>query len=258
MDERPGTTLPASASRAYLLAGTRRRSALRRRFLALGVAVLAVLGASMGVSFLGATGTTQLSVSAGSSSTNYVFPAVAGANATAVPANVTSTKYGGSVGSGGSVTAQLPSWSPVANTAGSVTTPGDLAIIDATSVTDGLLVDVYVTNLAALQSDYSSFAFPVNVYYASTSGAGSAPLTGACSATAGCNWQPANGTGSAPNVLTSVTYLTNDSGVVSFNLPPGAYYDITMETGGAYYCTATTSSATASLSPAFYFTAQAY
>jgi len=146
-----------------------------------------------------------------------------------------------------------------------------------------VILTTFVTNLAALQQDYSSFALPVNVYYlaqgttvGTTSTMALAPVTSSTVAAAcltaspvTCSWQPANGTayhaaasGSTPaenyDVLSSATYLTSNAGTISVTLPAGAYYDVTMDTGGSFYCTATTSNSTAALAPSFYFTAQPY
>ncbi|MHB1252040.1 MAG: hypothetical protein ACYC0I_07925 [Acidimicrobiales bacterium] len=175
-----------------------------------------------------------------------------GSGAITVPAALSTAKYG--LGSNGSVTLQSPDWSPRTESAGSVTTPGDLALVDASGATNGARVSVFVTNLAALQRDYASFVLPVGVYYLATSPDSQASpylATPSC-ATGSCSWQLANGEASAPDVTSSLTYLTSGSGVVSFTLPRG-YYDITMQTGGAYYCIATTP---ASLSPSFFISAR--
>ena len=229
MTEHPVTpTVPAAAL------PHRRPAVLRKRFLALSVASLAVLGAVMGVGFTGNTGTSTVSVSASGGSTNYVvtqnstLPSATGDTVNAVPYSVS------------------PSWSPVANTAGSVTTPGGLALVDTSGTTNGVIVNVFITNLQNMQSDYSSFALPVNIW--------SSPCTNGT-----CTWteQP-----------TYDSFITNTQGQVSFNLPKGSgpFFDIVMDTdgvsggdksSGSYYCTSTTASSGA-LSPNFYFTAEPY
>lgn len=210
----------------------------RKRFLALGVAGLAVLGVSLGVSFAGDTGTTTLSVSGGSSS--FVFPV---ANDNTVPAAVTSLKYTPASGIDEAhvfTAAVTPSWQPVAGSAGSVTTAGDLALIDATTVANAVVLNMYVTNLAALQQDYSSYALPINVYSSTCS---SSP----------CSWAADTSVIPAAN---APLYLTNSAGVVTLKLPTGKYYSIAMDTGGAFYTISTTASGGA-LSPSFYFVATA-
>ena len=207
----------------------------RQRFLAVSVAGLAVLGASLGVSFLGNTGTITPTVSG--SSPSFVYPVSSGAS---LPSAVNSLEYTLAAQISGakiSGTAATPTWSPTAQSAGSVPNGGDLALIDATGATNGVTVSLYITNLAGLQQDYSSLALPVNVYQsACTSGT--------------CSWAQASGV--------STTYLTATSGFLTFNLPTGYYYDITIEKGGSYYCTSTSNSGTATLAPSYYFTAQPY
>lgn len=227
-------TGPAGGGHVQLRSGRVRR----KRFLALGAAGLAVLGVSLGVSFAGDTGTTSLSVSGGNSS--FVFPV---ANGNAVPAAVTSLKYTQASGINAShvfTAAVTPSWQPVAGSAGSVTTAGDLALIDATTVANAVVLNMYVTNLSALQQDYSSYALPINVY-------SSTCPSNVCTWTADTTVIPA---ANAP------LYLTNSAGVVTLKLPTGKYYSIAMDTGGAFYTISTTASGGA-LSPSFYFVATA-
>ena len=229
----PESTLIFRGSDAGL--GVPRSRTFRKRFLAVSIAGLAVLAVSLGVSFAGDSGTASLSVSGGSS--NFVFPI--STNAALPSSAIGALKYTTAVDTTNKkvTTAVSPSWTPVAGSAGSVTTPGDLALIDAT--TSSLVLNVYITNLAALQSDYSSFSLPINVYSCSST----------CT-TAGAWTQDSTVLASAP------TYITNSAGVVTLSLPIGKYYDITMDSGGAYYCISTTASGGA-LSPSFYFVATA-
>ncbi|MHB1087995.1 MAG: hypothetical protein ACYC19_04425 [Acidimicrobiales bacterium] len=235
------------------------RSSTRRRGLIAAAASISLVAASMGTAFLATTGTTTANVVASTASSNFLYPV---GSSTSFPAAPSSLEYLSTA-----TNAKLPSWSPNANSAGSVTTAGDLALVDATSAANGVILTTFVTNLAALQQDYSSFALPVNVYYlAQGLAAGGAPVTsttvsasGCLTTPATCSWQPANATAhSGFNVLSSATYLTSNAGAISVTLPAGAYYDIAMDAGGSFYCTATTSSGTAALAPAFYFTAQPY
>ncbi|HVH50946.1 MAG TPA: hypothetical protein VM690_02285, partial [Gaiellaceae bacterium] len=135
-------------------------------------------------------------------------------------------------------TATLPGWTPVAGSAGSVTTAGDLGLIDATTVANAIILNLYITNLSALQQDYSSYSMPVNVY------------SSTCSSNT-CTWAQDSAVIASPP-----TYLTNSAGVITLRLPTGKYYDVTMDTGGALYCISTTASGGA-LSPSFYFVATA-
>lgn len=219
------------------LARSRKR---RRRFLAAAIAGLVILGASLGVSFLGPSGTTSVSVTAGGSS-NLVYPVATGAS---LPSAVTSLQYttAADIASSTINTAVLPNWSNqiAAGSAGTVDGtspdgPGDLAVIDATQVPNAAIVDMYITNLSDVQQAYSSFVFHVNIY--------SSPCTSNA-----CTWTQAS------NIVgASGTYITNTSGFLSFSLPAGKYYDITMDTGGSFYTVSTTAG---SLSPSYYFTAQ--
>lgn len=200
------------------------------------VAGLAVLAASLGVSFLGDTGTTSLAVSGGNS--NFVFPV---ATNNTLPTPVTSLKYtqAAAVNASHVITAAVtPSWAPIAGSAGSVTTAGDLGLIDATTVANAIILNLYVTNLAALQQDYSSYSLPINVY------------SSTCPSNV-CTWAQ-----DSTVLVSAPTYLTNSAGVVTLKLPTGKYYDVTMDTGGSFYTISTTATGGA-LSPNFYFVATA-
>lgn len=220
--------------------------ARRKRFLIVSAAGLAVLAAALGITFAGNTGTTTVSV--GSSSTDFVFP-VANGNPlpSASSAAIAALKYTPATGINTTPNpdvfsaAVLPSWSPVAGAAGSVTTAGDLAVIDARTATLGdhtaLRVNMFVTNLDKLQPAYSSFAFPVNVYRCSTN---------TCAA---ADWQQASTVIASPPI-----FLTNTDGFLSFSLPAGFFYDITFDTGGSFYTIST--SIPSNLNPQFFFNAQ--
>lgn len=235
----------------------------KKRFLVVGIAALAVLGAAMGVSFLDNSGATSLTISAAPST--LVYPIGSGAGQ-ALPANtaapLTTTAFSGkatlagctgiatvnysgagsatngytcSAGpSGSSVTGVTPSWSPVAGSAGAVTTAGDIAIVDATSATNYVTVSTYITNLASLLIDYSSFALPINVYQTN------------CTATSCSDWTPA----AAVSQTTFGSYLTDTQGQLTFTLPAaaGRYYDIVMEGTNHYTASGTTTPAHAPVS----------
>lgn len=220
--------------------GIARANKRRRRFLMLGVATLAVLGTVLGISFTADTGTTSVTVTSGSGAGKLVYP-ISGASGSTVPTalNTGHLKYSTATISGGLTgTNVVPTWSAAAGVPGSVTTAGDLSVIDGTTTSSGgaanIQLTVYVTNLGALGGDYTSWAWPLNVYKSTDSGA---------------NW----------NLVTATNvFITHTLGFVSYTLPTGSgfYYDVTMETGGSFYCVATTSDSTHSLSPEFYFTAQ--
>ncbi len=246
-----------------LISAGLRSSKLRRRFLMAGVAGLAVLGPMLGVSFLGDTGTATPSITGSSaSSLVYIGTMPCGTSSTSIfgPSASTQTsaptatlEYGSSATYDSTTcssstptvtdsTKNYPTWSPAADSAGQVT-HGDIALVDATGVASStdVIVNLYLTNLQSLAADYSSFAFPVDVYSctpSTTAGSG-------CGSTA-APWTAV--TGIAGN------YLTNTAGYYSFSLPGGDYYDITFKTGGEFYCISTTAS-TGSLSPTYLVTA---
>ena len=203
----------------------------------LGVATLAVLGAILGISFTADTGTTSVSVSSGGGAGKLVYPIGPAASGNTVPSALdTHTLQNGTVvGSGSTSSNQLPTWSAAAGVAGSVGTAGDLAVIDGTTSSAGgaasIQLTVYVTNLNALGADYTSWAFPLEVY-STTNG--------------GTSWTP---------VAASAQFITHTLGFLSYSLPTGGttYYDVVMNTGGSFYTVSTTAG---DLSPDFYFTAQ--
>ena len=133
----------------------------KRRFLTVGVAGLAVFGVTQGVSFLDNSGTSSIAISAAPSAIVWPLSSLSkslpvgfgGTNpltTTAFSGLATNTPCTGAYTactspSVGSVVS--PSWSPVAGSAGAVTTAGDLAIVDATSATNYVTVSVYITNL---------------------------------------------------------------------------------------------------------------
>jgi len=226
----------------------------KRRLLLAGVTGLLLVVADFGISFLGNTGTVAVSVTAGSSNGNIVFPISAGAAAPSElstlgysSTTVFTTEYGSTVSIGTTntfSTAKNPGWTPVANSAGSVTTAGDIALIDASSYAIGSAADVYlsvyITNLTNLQYDYSSFAFPFDIYKCSATGA---------TCTSASAWTSVYPSGSAP-------FITNTDGVVTIELPAGYFYDVTFDTGGSFYCISVSTTSPASLSPTFYLAAQ--
>lgn len=236
---RMGNMTNSAAVRIPAGLGARRR----RRFLVVSVAALAVLAAALGVSFTADSGSTTVSVSAGTTNP-LVFPRGVTLS--------TDKKFKVS----GSITGTSPSWSPVAGTSGSVTTKGDLAFIDGRTTSAGgatrLTITVYVTNLPALQKTYGSFAFPVRLYggtYNGTTTVWTSPTTLASSDT---------------------TYLTNTGGFLSFSVDTAASGnagsaigvqlggDVTGD-GGSFYtvCTDTSDVCTGgSLGPSFFITAQ--
>ena len=227
---------------------------VRRRVLISGIAALAVLGPFLGVSFLANSGTTSATVTASGSSGSMVdttCPTGAYGVYTSVVA-----KVGAACSSTSLVT---PSWSPSAGSAGSVTSGGDIAMVDASGQSAPVVLNVYITDLQGLNEDYSSFALPIDIYQCSTA-------AGACSTvgTASGDWIPVTTWDSAS--FTTVPFLTSSSGFFSISLPAGDWYDVAIDgtnvpsvvTGsstGMYYCISTGVTAPATLSPSFFVTA---
>lgn len=260
--DRPGgfTSLDADGRRQ---GNTVNKAKLRRRFLVLAVPGLAITLAITSISYLASSGAVTTTVV--KSSTSFIYPVVTGGtvpaalvsgleHTTGITTTVSSTTHTSKI-----TAAVNPSWNPTTDSAGSVTTAGDLAIVDGSvaPVGGGLVVSMYVTNLAALQADYSSFDFPVKVYEKSCATGGPTALVPPylyC-ATAATSWTLVTST---KEVKTA--YLTSTTGFDTFNLTSGYLYDITITTGGSYYCTTAVSPPPTghALAPDYYFTAQPY
>ena len=221
----------------------------RKRFLVVSVASLAVLGVSLGVSFTADTGVTQITAASTGGALPLIWTPAAYGTSGSLPAAVIGSatagwKYGTAPTAGTSAPLG-PVWpTVVAGQAGSVTTAGDLATVDATDITANfLLLTIYVTNMKPLSLTYNSYSLPIRVY---------AGLISSGSITWGAS--PAT---DANSTNTGNTYLTNTQGFETFKLATGAgkYYAITLDSGGSFfpYQTGAAGSAT---TPAFYMTAQ--
>ena len=234
---------------------------VRRRVLISGIAALAVLGPFLGVSFLANSGTTSATVTASGSSGSMVdttCPTGAYGVYTSVVA-----KVGTACSSTSLVT---PSWSPSAGSAGSVTSGGDIAMVDASGQSAPVELNVYITDLQGLNEDYSSFALPIDVYQCDTSGGACTTVgttMGTSSSSPSIDWVPIT-TWDAD--YSSVPFLTSSSGFFSINLPAGDWYDVAIDganvpsavtgsSAGMYYCISTGTSSPATLSPSFFVTA---
>ena len=225
---------------------------LRKKFLLLSATSLAILGASMGVSFTADTGVTQITAASTGGANPLVWSATYG-TAGGLPSTDTSTtgivgwKYA-TVGSGNTSMPKTPVWPVVvAGQAGAVTTAGDVAVIDARDTSASfLIVTIYVTNMRPLALTYNSYSLPIRIY---------ANVLGTTTGNA-ITWNSAAVT-DANGIDVGATYLTNSQGFETFKLATGAgkYYAITLDAGGSYYPyqTGATGSAT---TPALYITAQ--
>jgi len=221
------------------------------------LAALALALASFGVHLFIGYLSSSAALGGASHATGGVYMLGSATSGARFPSAITSTLYGHVSEVPGVFNSAAPSWTPTAGSSGSVVRGGDLALVDTSSASSTLHVTLHVVNLPALAQDYSTFAFPVAVFYAATGAPGTAPIAGSCDAATGCNWRLATGVRDAPKVSNAVTYLTNDGGSVAFRFPAGALYEIAMPAGGSYYCTSTATSAHASLSPTFFVNASA-
>lgn len=221
----------------------------RKKFLIVSVAALLVLGTSMGVSFTADTGVTQLATANTGGALPLIWSPTYG-TAGGLPVAVTGAatagwKYG-TAGTGAQSVPTPPVWpTVVAGQAGSVTSSGDIAVVDATDISASyLLVTVYITNMRPLALTYNSYSLPIRVYNATAFSSGA--ITWSASPTVDSN-----------SVNTANTYLTNNQGYETFKLATGAgkYYAITLDSGGAFYPYQTGASGAAT-TPALYITAQ--
>lgn len=255
----------------------------RRRFMMVATAGLTVLGVVLGLSFTADSGSTDIGTITGSSPTGLLYPV---GNGNALPETTTTfiAATGGklrftpnanlaTVGSHKTsiTTATFPSWTPVKNSSGKITTGGDLGVINCAGTDAGydtgagsLTLNMYITNLKDLQAAYSSFAFPINVYYSSDSG-----VTWTQAATIA----PANQGNGSPGVVSSTnaavasspgpgtwSYNTNTIGLTTFTLntstgTASCLYDITMDnTQGSFFTINANPTSPGTLTPRFYFT----
>lgn len=223
----------------------------RRRFLIVSIAALTVLGTSLGVSFTADTGVTQVTAA----STGGALPLIWSANYTTaggLPVAVTGVGTAGwKYGAGTPSKPTAPVWpTVVAGQAGSVTTAGDIAVVDATDTSATfLLLTVYVTNMKPLSLTYNSYSLPVRIY----APLATAPLNGFSGGSITWDTNPAT---DSNGINTANTYLTNTQGYETFKLATGAgkYYEVTLDSGGSFYPYQT--GAGGATTPAFYITAQ--
>ncbi len=222
---------------------------IRKKFLVVSVSALTMLGASMGVSFTADTGVTQVTAAL----TGGALPLIWSANygtAGGLPAAVTGAatagwKYG-TAGTGAQSVPVAPGWPVVvSNQAGSISSSGDIAVVDATDISATyLIVTIFITNMKPLALTYNSYALPVRIYAATAFSSGA------------ITWNASAHTDSN-GINIANTYLTNTQGYETFKLATGAgkYYAITLDAGGSYYPYQTGVAGSAT-TPAFYITAQ--
>lgn len=184
----------------------------------------------------------QTSTDAPNTSRVQVVYAVSG-NDTLLPPGVATLKYSEITSMNRTAKIVSPSWTPAPKSRGSVTQGGDIAVIDGTAASSHLNLQLEVENLRALSSDYSSFSFPIDIYRCN-------PDRGACGSNVN-PWQP---------YKTAATdqqrFVSNTAGGLSYQLPHGYLYDVTMDAGqGTYQTTSIPRPTTGSLAPAFMISA---
>lgn len=221
----------------------------RKRFLVVSLGALFVTGISMGVSFTADTGVTQVTAASTGGALPLVWPAnygTPGGLPAAVDTVTATAQAGWRYGTGTPSTPTAPVWpTVVAGQAGSVTTAGDIAVIDATDTSATyLLVTIYITNMHELSLTYNSYSLPFRIY-------GSVAFASGRITWSGSPISDNNG------INTANTYITNNSGFETFKLATGAgkYYEVTLDSGGAFYPYQTGASGAAT-TPALYITAQ--
>jgi hypothetical protein len=249
------TSISSDALRHVPARQPRRALRTRKKFLFVSIAALAALSTALGVSFTADSGVTTIALTPVAAS-QYVYPATYSTSATGLPTNVgdLTANHGWAYGKATTGYSTAPAWKSTAVGASYVNTGGDIAMIDARGVpTPSVVISVYVTNLGQLMADYSSFAFPVELYQGTIAGTSPFAVT----------WAKATGT--------STTFLTDSGGVLSWKVPAGdahTVYEVVMTgsidtapiapagLGGSYFLQSTTVTAgVAALSPSFYVTA---
>lgn len=176
----------------YIDSAVRPKTRLRRRFSLVAAGLLSVLMAVLGVNFAADSGTSNTTVSAAGS---------------------ISVTEGTTQG-----------WSVSVGSAGTVPAPGTddkiATITPGTTAATKMLVSIYVTNLAALSGNYSSWNFNVGLFNSS-------------------------------GQVGSTEVITSDSGTLSWVLDTDETYTLKLLAGGSFYTIGTTG-APADLSPKFF------
>jgi hypothetical protein len=225
-----------------------RRRTIRRRVIALGVAGVTIAGAQIGVSMLGDTGTVDASVTQNTSAVSkHIY-------ATSLPTGTAGTPpavwAAGLVNNNSAVaTVARVAWSAAPSTTGTVTTAGDVAVIDATAAglpttATGVSITMYISNLNNFARNYSSFALPVGVYQWN-----------------GTAWSQSTNTDFYSAANKNALYISDSDGSVTMNLPKGTgsagYYEIVIDKTNGFWQSASSLLST-DLGPSFYMTATVY
>jgi hypothetical protein len=233
-----------------------RRRTIRRRVIALGVAGVTIAGAQIGVSMLGDTGTVAAAVDSSTATSRHIFASTFPGTVTTWAAGQANTNGT----SGGVATPARVKWTAAPSATGSVTTAGDVAIIDATTASlpagsTGVAVTMYISNLANFSKNYSSFALPVGIYTFGTPGGGAWTQLTPTGSPLGGNFDfYSTAAFPAQNAL----FISDTDGSVTVNLPAGHYYEILIDKGGFWQSTAAVTSTSTDLGPSFYLTSTVY
>ena len=141
----------------------------------------------------------------------------------------------------GATTGAAPAWTPVLNNAVSVTTPGDIAIIDARGLTSGnILITLSLTNAAQIDADHNYFILPVDLWVWQTDTVWAAANTG--------NGDSLPLTGGTP---IATQYLSTSNGYLTWTVDGTGVYEITIPTGGSIFAVSTLVNSSHALAPTF-------
>lgn len=223
-------------------AGRGHAAARFRKMAMVGVAVAAAgLLAATGFAFLSTNSSASTTVTAGG---------IAGANnefadvtTSSIPSGINSTSTWFASGATTPTTQNL--WTPVVGQVGSVTTPGDIAMVDTTGQSSGdVLITLVLANAAALDQDYAYMNLPITIWScaAGASCLGGTSPSGWTSVTADANSNTIGNNGTS--------YLTLSNGYLSFLLPADAVYEFAIPKGGSFF-TISSNTTTGSLSPSY-------
>ncbi len=201
-----------------------------RRYAVLGsVAAGLILFAATSASFLATNGTATASVSStGSGTAGDVYTPTcrtsSGTTTCTSPTitNITTLDWG-ATGTGTTTTPQEAAWSAAQGEVTSVTTAGDVAVVDATG--GQTLITVTLTNAAAMTGAYTYVNIPIEIYKC-------ALASGTCQMGVDSNQ--------------SEQYLTFSDASLTFDVNSGdstsEYYEVVVPTGGSMYVYSTNTS----------------
>ncbi len=233
------------------IAPARRRGLLRVGALAVGLAIVAATS----YAFLDSSGVASTSITASTSAGVSINLGGTALSGTASASNPTTWAASGTASAKTS-----GMWVPQTDTPVSVVAAGDVAIVNASSLTSAsnVIINLAITNTPALNGAYSYFNLPVNLYEWSWN-----------TTTSSGTWIPATLSDTTTLSATSPTLLTLTDNTASWEVPGGGTYEIqipydsanTNGDDGSFYLFQATlpsggSALTWSLSPDFYVSTQ--